>query len=376
MEWCRMSTLGCVVICVVLLWCDLTVADLGLMSSRNYKLRELLKSLNAYSTEVHTVIPVAVNYSAKVEPFPTVPPVLKIPEQSRIGDSDSLLDSVPGSSSVKSYQDFYKTFYGTQEGVSYLRKQFGPTGLREARAKFGISRNLEDMKLANEHLLKMYNKARCRVPVPQVVRVKDFYPDPSREYMPRCTMLHRCSDSTGCCDSEAFHCVPSAVQEVTLHFYALRVGKHGLSHGGHNSFEKLLFVNHTACKCQLINDLPRLQDGSSDPLAGHEPKPKSKCRECPVPFSSRIYKDGRCGCDCFDRQKPCIKIKRGKEPLSSIERRCVEANQCHIPDCEYGMFNSATGYCPKRHDEDHRRPSRRPSQQVPPNHRWTFLERD
>ncbi|GFV52764.1 vascular endothelial growth factor A [Trichonephila clavipes] len=154
----------------------------------------------------------------------------------------------------------------------------------------------------------------------------------------------------------------------------LKVDKTGLA--GVNTIEKLLFQNHTACQCQPINNLPRIQDGLKNLQDGEEDPPvKSKCRECPVPFTNRIYKDGRCGCDCFDRQKPCLRIKRGREPLSEIERRCVLANQCHIPDCEYGLYNIESGYCPRRHDED-QRPHHRRQKQFHPNHRWTHLERD
>ena len=79
--------------------------------------------------------------------------------------------------------------------------------------------DIMNMKMANNHILRMRSSAKCQKPVPQVVRVKDYYPDPSREYYPRCTILHRCGDDTGCCDHDAFRCVPSHVQEVTLYFY-------------------------------------------------------------------------------------------------------------------------------------------------------------
>lgn len=55
--------------------------------------------------------------------------------------------------------------------------------------------------------------------------------------------------------------------------------------------------------------------------------------------------------------------------------RCVEANHCHIPDCEYGLYDPKTGYCPRRHDEDQRIPHRRQNHR-PSNHRWAFTERD
>lgn len=53
--------------------------------------------------------------------------------------SENLL---PNSPPIKSYQDFSRVFYGTQEGVSLLRKQYGPNGLQKARAKYGVNRGM------------------------------------------------------------------------------------------------------------------------------------------------------------------------------------------------------------------------------------------
>ncbi|GFR02472.1 vascular endothelial growth factor A [Trichonephila clavata] len=349
---------------------DINRDSLNIMSERDQKRLGLLKSLEEYSAENHQAIPTVKNIS---QPDLSLFPLPKFPEP-RARMSEPEKNSLPEEKNIRTYQDFYRVMYGTPEGVNLLRKQYGPTGLQQARAKYGVNRGIDEVRLVNNHYLRIRSHARCRKPVPQVIRVKDYYPDPSREYIPRCTILHRCGDFTGCCDSDAFHCVPSAIQEVSLPFYTLKVDKTGLA--GVNTIEKLLFQNHTACQCQPINNLPRIQDGLKNLQDGEEDPPvKSKCRECPVPFTNRIYKDGRCGCDCFDRQKPCLRIKRGREPLSEIERRCVLANQCHIPDCEYGLYNIESGYCPRRHDED-QRPHHRRQKQFHPNHRWTHLERD
>lgn len=60
-----------------------------------------------------------------------------------------------------------------------------------------------------------------------------------------------------------------------IYFQTLTVGKHGFDYRGHNSIEKLLFVNHTACQCQLINDLPRIEDGREN-LDEEQPTVKPK----------------------------------------------------------------------------------------------------
>ncbi|GIY09854.1 vascular endothelial growth factor A [Caerostris darwini] len=345
---------------------------LELVSKRDQKRLDLLKSLEEFSSEVHQVIPTVKNITQPDLPLLIHP---EFPElRARMAETSLEKDSFPDEKNIHSYQDYFRIMYGTPEGVNLLRKKYGPTGLQRARAQHGVDNGMDDVRLVNNHYLKIRSHAKCKAPVPQVIRVKDYYPHPSIEYWPRCTILHRCGDFAGCCDSDAFHCVPSAIQEVALHFYTLTIGKRGLT--GMNGIEKLLFQNHTACQCQPINDLPRLQKDGSNLQDGKEgPPSKSKCKECPVPFTNRIYKDGRCGCDCFDRQKPCLRIKRGRESLSPIERRCVQAKQCHIPDCEYGLYDAQTGFCPRRHDEDQRTHQRRPNQ-LHHNHRWTHVERD
>ncbi|EEC09624.1 conserved hypothetical protein, partial [Ixodes scapularis] len=168
--------------------------------------------------------------------------------------------------------------------------------------------------------------------------VKEFYSDPSKEYLPRCTVLHRCGDDSGCCDNEQYECVPRTMQEVTLHFYNGEVGLR-------NSVTKLLFTNHTECECQPINDIPR--------TAPRPPKFAASSRDPSnrlPPFTRRSYDDGRCSCDCFEKQKPCLKIKRGRDALGDLQRRCVETQECHVPECEYGLYDVETGRCPKRPD--------------------------
>lgn len=345
------------------------------VAGRHQKLQELLNSLGTYSKTPETQM-ITKDHSETLSTTVLNSAAAKLSKEMPPASEGANLNT----SAIKSREDFFRVVYGTPEGIEYIRKHYGPTGLQQARANFGLQQELEDVRKANEHYLHIRTKARCKVPAARVIRVKDIYPDPSKEYLPRCTVLHRCGDSSGCCDSDAFQCVPSAKQEVALHFYILSVGKHGISYKTGNSIEQLLFVNHTACHCQPVNDLPRLQQDPDThrPQVGIQLETtnndhRSKCRECPVPFTSRVYVDGRCGCDCFDRQRTCLRIKRGRDPLPDVERRCVEANYCHNPDCEYGIFDPETGYCPRRHDESARTP---PHRSHSSHHRWSFIERD
>lgn len=42
----------------------------------------------------------------------------------------------PSLPEISTYRDYMEQIYGTREGVDLLRKEFGPTGLERARAKF------------------------------------------------------------------------------------------------------------------------------------------------------------------------------------------------------------------------------------------------
>nr|XP_042912433.1 uncharacterized protein LOC107453542 [Parasteatoda tepidariorum] len=255
-----------------------------------------------------------------------------------------------------------------------------------------IPQELSDVREANEHFVRMRLEAGCRIPRPQVICVRDVYPE--KNILPRCTLLHRCTEMTGCCEDESTQCSPKAMQEVVMLFYVL-----GGDHRSTN-VEKLLFVNHTECECQTkpnitttvapttplptttTTTLPTTTTSTSKTTEEQFPlgdQKYNKCRSCPSPFHSRELEDGICSCDCFDRHKPCIRIKRGREALSDGERRCVLAGHCHIPECDYGSYDPDRGRCPKRPDydgfkgNDGKRPT--PNHKNP-NHRWTYFERD
>ncbi|XP_022244687.1 uncharacterized protein LOC106461893 isoform X3 [Limulus polyphemus] len=174
--------------------------------------------------------------------------------------SDQYFYQPPGRDEIEpasSHQQFSRHYYGTQEGVTYLKRNYGPTGLHRATVDFGIHQKLQDIRRANEHFLQIRRTAKCHTPRPQVVNVKNYYPDPRRKYLPGCTILHRCTGNAGCCDDEGMECGPRAIQEVALYFYLLQVGKQGTYVGLSNTVEKLLFINHTECECRPIDNQPR-----------------------------------------------------------------------------------------------------------------------
>lgn len=382
--------------CFVVSWCVLVAACVGyaqghaLLVDRSAKLRvqALLANQNPIS---------ALRTSAPLSPLgvtrsgPAASAGGSAAQSSRSGEGRSG-GGGSSSSSAGSYADTVRLLYSARDARE--------ARIREPRVTPVLSQELEDVRSANEHFLRIRTTARCRVPRTRVVHVKEFYSDPSKEYLPRCTILHRCGDDVGCCDSDQYQCVPRAVQEVTLHFYTIHLQNQNGEVGLRNSVSKLLFPNHTECECQPVNDIPRTaarpsrlaHSGEHNKVSLHGPSAEDpdltagsgmreelpsgpiKCHNCPDPFSRRLYEDGRCSCDCFEKQKRCLKIKRGREPLGDLARRCVETQDCHVPECEYGLYDVDSGRCPKRPDYW---PKHVADRKVHPHsHRWQFFERD
>ncbi|XP_076312321.1 uncharacterized protein LOC143225948 isoform X1 [Tachypleus tridentatus] len=313
-------------------------------------------------------------------------------------DAQPQLSKLTESELLTSYKQFYQHFFDKKK-INHLKKNFESSPFRRVTVDDSAQQNVEDIRQANEHFLHIRQKALCQTPRPLVVDTKDYYPDPTKKYLPRCTILHRCTEDSGCCDNDRMKCGPRKVQEVTLYFYTLRVGKQGTYVELDKAVAKLMFINHTECECQFINKQPYLQDDpesdailnqnfetttdpqhlvSDNPLRNPANQVDFKCRECPMPFSRREYFDGKCSCDCFDHQKPCIRIKRGRSSLSNTEKRCVRAGQCQVPECEYGHYNFMKGKCPERPWNYRRRNKGRKekSKKHHPYHRWSFYERD
>lgn len=69
-----------------------------------------------------------------------------------------------------------------------------------------------------KHQVRMAKEALCKVPRSRVIKVIDHYPSSNKKYVPSCTVLHVCSDDTGCCGSPTLKCGPKIAQPVMLHF--------------------------------------------------------------------------------------------------------------------------------------------------------------
>ena len=167
--------------------------------------------------------------------------------------------------------------------------------------------------------------------------------------------------------------------------------------------EALAFVNHTRCHCQEINYMPRTKPMPEhwQPRPHHPYKPvfspeittervvaldtsdsdtfRLSCR-CPHPFIARIATtDGRCICDCLERDHHCIRVKRGRQKLSPLDARCVRAGDCAEPSCDFGgTYSKHEAVCqvPKHTNHLHKhRFSGRHHQHRHQKHHW-LQERD
>ncbi|XP_021945610.1 uncharacterized protein LOC110843869 isoform X2 [Folsomia candida] len=230
------------------------------------------------------------------------------------------------------------------------------------------------IKQAVEHALKVQTEGACRHPRPKLIRVQEFYPHPGKTYLPHCTILHQCSDDTGCCKND-LTCSPKTTQRVELSFYTITVESNRGS-----TVERLVFYNHTECECRDKQDemMPRdfpypespsksLMNNHLDNVGGGQStgserggsqyesssvKNKNLLRcKCPSGFAERILGEGACSCDCFDRQTDCLRQKRGRNFFSMQDKWCIQSGRCEIPVCSYGSYIHLAGRCPRKREK-------------------------
>uniref|UniRef100_T1J1C7 Platelet-derived growth factor (PDGF) family profile domain-containing protein n=1 Tax=Strigamia maritima TaxID=126957 RepID=T1J1C7_STRMM len=259
----------------------------------------------------------------------------------RDADLDSTEDPHEDSVSQMSYNDASSTSYRSKSAATGHQQRNSGHGHHRSRQHW--NQGVQDVKKANENYLWIRTQATCKVPRPKVIRVKDVYPDTTKEYLPRCTILHRCGDDSGCCEHDTLQCVAKTSEPVELYFYTLRMNTDSSDDLQFtNKVEKIVFINHTECECQILND--------DRPRSGSSSGSNQNCLECPGEFNIREYPNGICSCDCFDRQKECMRYKRGRATFTDIDRRCVESGRCNNPECEYGLYDVYLGRCPRKNE--------------------------
>ncbi|XP_060663191.1 uncharacterized protein LOC132796142 isoform X1 [Drosophila nasuta] len=205
---------------------------------------------------------------------------------------------------------------GTAEGVQLSRRLYAS--------------NLRGMAFA--HLQRINNEARCRWPQPRVIHINS---ETSKHYSPRATILHRCDEGTGCCEEDFMVCSVKTKATVELPFFVKAVGSPRASP------QMLSLTNHTECECVSLSAVQQTQ----------RRKRSSQCL-CPKHFSNfsnalNWHHGTSCRCDCHLNDATCQRLKNGDEGFSMSERRCILYNDCSPPICNYGLYNSHSGRCPR-----------------------------
>ncbi|XP_039450164.1 uncharacterized protein LOC120429075 [Culex pipiens pallens] len=193
-----------------------------------------------------------------------------------------------------------------------------------------------DANMAKFHVAKLRREGNCNVPKPKIVLASN---DPTKQYTPHCTILHRCGDDVGCCP-QAKTCAASKNSTVELYFFVKAVGSR-------STIERLSFINHTECAC--INRHESINRRTPSVSIVATPTKPPICN-CPTYFQRVVDNDNRCFCDCSSSDSQCDQFKRGLEHFSMDNRRCIMNNRCEEPRCEYGRYNIAKGKCPAKKD--------------------------
>ncbi|XP_074650566.1 uncharacterized protein LOC141905558 [Tubulanus polymorphus] len=187
---------------------------------------------------------------------------------------------------------------------------------------------------AFKHLQEMMIQSQCHIPQPECIQIQNIAQTSSVYYMPKCTMVYRCSDTTGCCP-EGFKCGPVKIEQITRHFFALNYVAKGR---GSNTvlppedfIETFTFENHTECGCQALKDAEI-----------------GRCVKCPFPY---VLTKGApfCDCDCHRDDTHCRRVKLGQSTFTEDALVCIKVEECHLPVCEYGEFDMESiriGKCP------------------------------
>ncbi|XP_048517678.1 uncharacterized protein LOC109544018 [Dendroctonus ponderosae] len=247
---------------------------------------------------------------------------------------------------------------GTRDRVSQARKLY----MEQKDAAAAVKKSSEESKTTAvvEHFIRVRNSGECKKPIPKVIPVHLEHTNPSVTYIPHCTVLHRCAEDTGCCKYDA-SCQYKERVEVSLYFYVKQIG------ADVTKVEKLKFYNHTECECRPKTEAQPDDGGStterqkrvaeradnaiSVPVAGNRiPESLLKKCKCPKEFIPKIKFGSKCYCDCENDNEDCLRMRKGKEYSSLIDRICIQKRDCGIIACDYGPYNKLKGRCP-RYDE-------------------------
>lgn len=255
-------------------------------------------------------------------------------------DEDEEIEDVHFDSGYQAEEATHRPSPFTEYKWTHLSTKDGVDNYRNRLLFHTKPSTLSERDSALQHFVRMA-EANCNKPMPRVVQVQTIHPNPSKTYMPHCTVLHRCGEDTGCCTGNDKKCGPKETEIVELYFLVREVSSQSGYINAHGKPEKLQFLNHTRCECMDKNSA-----SESPRFARSEFSMRCKCPEMFKPF----IRHNICTCDCSETDLDCNRMKKGKEHFSLMDRMKILNNQVTPPKCEYGLYDKTTGKCPRKED--------------------------
>ncbi|KAH8412307.1 hypothetical protein KR009_001135 [Drosophila setifemur] len=190
--------------------------------------------------------------------------------------------------------------------------------------------------MAMDHQNKILKNGICSVPMPKIHYVAF---ETNAQYIPRATILHRCDESTGCCDAE-FACVAKTEETVELAFIVVVNYRR-------EEPRLIKMVNHTECECRRQSERSKRSTSCLCPLhftdfSGPEPETQKG-----KGISTKLATEHRCRCDCHLSDDICKRLKNGEEGFSLEERLRIKHGESSPPFCNYGPYDMDNGRCPR-----------------------------
>lgn len=95
---------------------------------------------------------------------------------------------------------------------------------RQFRLPHGLTGNFHTtvqlIRLATQNAQRVKNEGRCEVPQQRCEAIRSPLHPADTIFLPRCALLHRCGEDTGCCLSDDNVCAPVETETVQLFFYS------------------------------------------------------------------------------------------------------------------------------------------------------------
>lgn len=101
------------------------------------------------------------------------------------------------------------------------------------------------LQRAQAHYDRVIFKIACGTPQPTIIRMEN----PEMKLVPSATILYRCGNNTGCCDTPTQQCVAKTIKKVKLYFFANSFRGKKWKRTRRHKIKKFVFDNHTECHC-------------------------------------------------------------------------------------------------------------------------------